>query len=371
MNRIPDALHRAAERGVPVYALAVSALAGGVGHALFHDLLFSGILEGSLLVALSAAMFLGGYRIASSRLTSFDVARVLGVALAFAAATVAIVGGYLFARVLQGEVIEELAFVVTVALFAGVSAGLPVGYYYTRLSEELEELTKLNKLTRVNQRVLRHNLRNELTVLFGCVDGIADGGDPEHHLQLMQSHLTRVHELSETAQLLGHIWEVDLTEERDLAWSARNLVESFELAHQDVAFHLEVEPGATGVVHVDAEEGMWEVVSNAVVHNPRPLRVDVTVSCDDRFVTFEVADDGRGVPDLELRALELQEETQLTHGTGLGLWVIYWVVEKSGGRLHVFRNDRGGTTVAMRFPRSDREMVRRGETLVRTPRDAS
>lgn len=371
MNQIRNFLHRAVERGALVFALTVLALASAVGHALLHDRLVSGVLEASLLVALSATLFYAGYRIRASGLTSYDVATVFGVSLAFAAATVTIVGGYLLARFLQGDVFEELVFVVTVALFAGANAGLPVGYYYTRLSEELEEFTKLNKLTRVNQRVLRHNLRNELTVLFGCVDGIADGADTEHYLDLMQSHFTRVHELSETAQLLGHIWEVDLTEERDLTWSARNLVESFELAYQDVEFHLEVEPGATDITHVDAEEGLWEAVSNAVVHNPRPLRVDVTVTCDDRFVTFEVADDRRGVPDLELRALELQEEIQLTHGTGLGLWVIFWVVEKSGGRCHFSRNDRGGTTVAMQFARSEREMVRRGETLVRAPRDAS
>jgi signal transduction histidine kinase len=60
-----------------------------------------------------------------------------------------------------------------------------------------------------------------------------------------------------------------------------------------------------------------------------------------------VADDGPGIPDHERAVLTDGEETALEHGSGLGLWLVHWVVERSGGRLSFAENDPRGSVVRM------------------------
>jgi signal transduction histidine kinase len=44
----------------------------------------------------------------------------------------------------------------------------------------------------------------------------------------------------------------------------------------------------------------------------------------------------------------------LYHGSGLGLWLVYWVVQQSGGEATVREAAPRGTVVAVTLPRSDR-----------------
>ena len=66
---------------------------------------------------------------------------------------------------------------------------------------------------------------------------------------------------------------------------------------------------------------------------------------------MSVADDGPGIPSSE-RALisEEQEITQLRHASGLGLWLVNWVVTQSGGWLSFEDNDPRGTVVTLHVP---------------------
>lgn len=65
------------------------------------------------------------------------------------------------------------------------------------------------------------------------------------------------------------------------------------------------------------------------------------------WCTITVADDGPGLSPLEQRILHGEQETQLSHGQGLGLWIVYWVVMQSGGALSV--ETTAGTTVTIQL----------------------
>jgi signal transduction histidine kinase len=71
------------------------------------------------------------------------------------------------------------------------------------------------------------------------------------------------------------------------------------------------------------------LVENAVEHNDatRP-RVSVEVTNGDR-PTLVVSDNGPGIPEQEIAALEGERETSLEHGSGIGLWLVKWIVDRS------------------------------------------
>jgi len=91
-----------------------------------------------------------------------------------------------------------------------------------------------------------------------------------------------------------------------------------------------------------------ELVENALTHGGARPTVTVTVEDEGEWVTVEVSDDGPGIDPEELAALETGAERPLSHASGLGLWLVSWTVESSGGDVSFDVED--GTTVRLRLP---------------------
>jgi signal transduction histidine kinase len=97
--------------------------------------------------------------------------------------------------------------------------------------------------------------------------------------------------------------------------------------------------------------GIENLIENGIVHNDSTATARVTVGAiaeDDR-VRLRVADNGSGIPLSELQVLRRREETQLEHGSGIGLWVVSWIVELCHGELE-FENTGRGCTVTIELP---------------------
>jgi signal transduction histidine kinase len=98
-----------------------------------------------------------------------------------------------------------------------------------------------------------------------------------------------------------------------------------------------------------------ELLTNALEHNDGDPTVTVTVDesrSDEDYVVVAVRDDGPGITDQEWQTVVAGEETPLRHTSGIGLWLVNWVVEKFGGSLS-FENHDDGCTVRVRLPRAD------------------
>ncbi|QPV61279.1 PAS domain S-box protein [Halosimplex litoreum] len=110
-------------------------------------------------------------------------------------------------------------------------------------------------------------------------------------------------------------------------------------------------PGADDAVEHGSTSPASQTRQDALAHSGEEPTVSVTATVAERSVTLSVVDDGPGIPDAELAALERGAETPLEHGSGVGLWLVEWVVTKSGGDLSFETDD--GTRAAIRFDRAD------------------
>ncbi|MFD1641277.1 ATP-binding protein [Halohasta litorea] len=225
----------------------------------------------------------------------------------------------------------------------------------TERKERQQQLAVLN-------RVLRHNLRNAMNVIRGNTALLSDGIDDEElqtHVTAIEQRVTNLEQLSEKAGTVRSLFdqgrEVNVT--CDVNELLGELESEFEETHPSATMRIdEFDPVAIWA-DVRLKMALMELVDNAVVHNDQPEPV-VTVSVDasetkpaDSWVDISIVDNGPGIPDDERQAIETGQETPLQHGTGLGLWLVYWTVSLLGGEISIDDHPTG-TRIILTLPRA-------------------
>jgi len=247
--------------------------------------------------------------------------------------------------------------------------GLPIEYengrqYGLAIYADITEEVQARQHLRVLHRVLRHNVRNELTVIFGMADRIL-AADASEEVQSAASQIIDSAEglagVSEKARMAEDILGDPATDTVvDVATAVTDVVADARSTWPDASVEIDLEqslPVSTGLEIRDALENL---VENAVVHNTDTPTVRVTARTETpihastrgagRNVRITVEDDGPGIPEHEQAVIfDGANITQLKHGSGLGLWVVRWIVESADGAVSYSRAD-GWTTITLRLP---------------------
>ncbi|WP_253736768.1 PAS domain-containing sensor histidine kinase [Halohasta salina] len=224
----------------------------------------------------------------------------------------------------------------------------------TERKERQQQLAVLN-------RVLRHNLRNGLNVIRGNAALLADGvdGELQSHVTAIEDRIDSLEQLSQKAGTVRSLFDQgrEVNSRCDLAELLSEVADDFAERHPEATLSVdEVDP-----VHVRADVrlklAVLELLDNAVVHNDKPVpTVSISVSDSeskpgDGWVDVSITDNGPGIPEDERRAIETGEETPLQHGTGLGLWLVYWTVSLLGGDISI-ADVPSGTQIVLTLPRA-------------------
>jgi methyl-accepting chemotaxis protein len=197
----------------------------------------------------------------------------------------------------------------------------------------------------VFNRILRHNLRNQLAVINSHAEVIEE---TEHREAILKA-TDKLATLGTRARRIDHIMSKDRQPTRvDFAERIVAVLDEIETGDLTVRTSF---PEDTTIV-TDAETltiVLRSPVENAVTY--AESGVVISGESTDSGCTIEISDDGPGIPSAELDSLAAERETPLQHSRGLGLWELKWGVDKLGGDLSFATED--GTTVTIRLPDSD------------------
>ncbi|WP_435095219.1 histidine kinase N-terminal 7TM domain-containing protein [Halarchaeum sp. P4] len=236
------------------------------------------------------------------------------------------------------------------------AGGMQVGS--TMLFRDITDEREREQRLQVFNRVLRHNLRNELTTIGGSASMIAERSDDEEVRELA-TMIRRAGEslaaIGEKARRFDRLQQAPFTPVRiDVA----ALVDEVTATFADRArFETHVETDVvTDRAHLQFV--LENLVENAVEHtdDPNP-RVEIGVELadrDDYATVIAVSDDGPGIPQSEIDVLTRGAESDLAHGSGIGLWTVAWCLTRIGGDV-TFECDQTGTTVRLWLPASATE----------------
>ncbi len=220
--------------------------------------------------------------------------------------------------------------------------GMIVLYDVTEERQREQQLAVFN-------RVLRHNLRNEMTVVRGHAKMMADdSNDPQHSSQ--------AESIVESSQRLLSIAEkakqFDRLKGRERNWSETDVSKLIEGikgemcdSRPDASIAIDIASSKTRL-RTDSEllsQTISNLVENAIVHADDDPNVTVHVfeiSDDETGTVFEIRDTNERIADLEIATIEEGDETPLQHGSGIGLWIVKWCVTALNGEVE-FRYDEG------------------------------
>ena len=211
---------------------------------------------------------------------------------------------------------------------------------------------------RVVDRVLQHNLRNALTVVRGRAEQIA-AGDADS-AAAAEYIVSRADDLLETSEKAHHITEIlsdaAETEPVDVGRVVRQVAAAAAEAFPSATIDASVPDDgvATASATTWLSRAIGELIRNAVVHHDRDEpTVAVSVEPSAEGVAVRVVDDGPGLTGMNRDVLvDGTAIDALYHGSGLGLWLVYWVVQQSGGSTAVSDVDPRGTEVTVTLPRA-------------------
>ena len=218
----------------------------------------------------------------------------------------------------------------------------------------------------VLNRVLRHNLRNAVNVIEGraaMLRKALDGDELQAHVNAIEDRSAALASLGDKSATVRSLFGNEA--------AAQTTCDVTGLLTEVVDELSEEYPGAMltastpDSLHARADDrlktALSELVENAIVHNDRSTP-EVTVTTrppgEDRtgeWIELVVADNGPGIPDQEQETIERGEETPLQHGTGIGLWIVYWTISLYGGEISIEENAPRGTCVVLSLPQGSIE----------------
>ncbi|KAB1185067.1 MULTISPECIES: PAS domain S-box protein [Haloferax] len=227
---------------------------------------------------------------------------------------------------------------------------------YVAIQSDITESELAKQRLGVLNRMFRHNLRNRMNVIDGYAEMIRTDAANEETLDRANNIVTAANELvalAEKAQTVADLLESD--------GSTRYVVELIDEAvtraqsyYPDSTATVDVEPGISELVDNRVGVAVNELVTNSLEHGGETVHVDVFRSPrNDERLVIRVSDDGPGLPKGEWDAIERGRETPLEHGTGMGLWLVHWVVTKAGGSTRLGTTPLGGAAVTLELPIDD------------------
>ncbi|MFC7072544.1 PAS domain-containing sensor histidine kinase [Halovenus rubra] len=213
--------------------------------------------------------------------------------------------------------------------------------------------TRENQL-QVIDRVLRHNLRNNMTTIGMFAEKIAAANSGETATDAERIHATS-QRINRTVEKERKITKFLTEQPGERTVDLVTIVESVcgRISDKYPAANISCDLPDACAVHATStlEQAFIELLENAVVHSDKKEpSVEVQLLANSGNSTLHVADDGPGIPEMDRKVLTHGTAIeQLYHGSGLGLWLAHLIVTYSDGTVTFSENEPRGSVVTIQF----------------------
>ena len=211
----------------------------------------------------------------------------------------------------------------------------------------------------VLNRIMRHNLRNQVSVIEAHTELVADELDDDD----LRAHLeTTIQSADSLAALGGKVKRIEELLGGDRGQSTIDLREFAEGSVAEIAdgwptatISLEQVPAVTLQADRTAVAFILETIVESVLEgsdrSDPAVTLAITVDHEDRYpLAIQIESAQTALSQREIDVIREGSETALKHGSGVSLWVVNWAVTDLGGELAFQQRESGGTVVRIELP---------------------
>ncbi len=194
----------------------------------------------------------------------------------------------------------------------------------------------------VLSRVLRHNVRNKLNLIFGHAQIIQESDSEQFRTAASQiesaaDELMALSEKARTAQTeVG--FNPALEHQTDIVELLQHLAVQFRRDYPEARVKTDLPEELVVNTPKSYRIAVSELIENAIEHNPaeHPV-VRIRLTERDTDIVTSIEDECPPIPGTDRQAINDGEETPLVHSMGIGLWLANWVADTVGGELELER----------------------------------
>jgi len=207
-------------------------------------------------------------------------------------------------------------------------------------------------------RVLRHNLRNSLTAIEGYAKRLERDESEESHqtaLQAIQERASNLRQTSEKAKDIRALFRRRQDEQTVELSQVATFIDTISDDFPEASIECAIETNDRQRIRNGSllQVAIEEAIENAVVHNnqEQPMVEILITDCqNNEEITIQISDNGPGIPPNEWDVIFGGEETPLIHGSGIGVWLMYWTLTALGGAVELTDSGPNGSTITFFVP---------------------
>ncbi|MBI2590458.1 MAG: GAF domain-containing sensor histidine kinase [Candidatus Blackburnbacteria bacterium] len=206
------------------------------------------------------------------------------------------------------------------------------------------KVVELNNTLKLLNKMLTHDLLNDLTVVKGLTDLYFKSNGQNEKSKIVSSAVTRsvnlVKQMRQLEAALEHNAPLKMTPIRDVLGEVLKLFTSIKF-------------NVSGEGNVLADDALFSVIENIIrnaqVHG-QTKRIDIVIKKEKDCVKMRIADFGKGIPD-EIKKQLFVEGFKYgpTGNSGLGLYIAKKIIERYGGEILVEDNIPKGAVFVIKF----------------------
>jgi len=221
--------------------------------------------------------------------------------------------------------------------------------YALERQEREAELKRTTEQLEVLNRILRHDLKNDIQVLTTWIETFAAEFD-EADNEYLENILTTIDHMEELTENSREFMQLVAGGDDDIALEPIQihdiLTVELEKAQSDLV-------SATVMANEMLSSAFRNILNNAAQHCDKPTpRVDVVMTRRDDTALITIADNGPGVPDDQKEEVFGKGQRGAeSSGTGIGLYLVNTLITQFGGEIWI--EDRADSETLRAIDRDD------------------
>lgn len=223
---------------------------------------------------------------------------------------------------------------------------------YISISDRIQE----KEYIKVLNRILRHNLRNKLTVILGNSRMIRDNtGNPEikelaENTVKSSSKIDQLVDESDKARdiINSNLKITSVQLQPIISNGVESALSRFDKGKVNVNCNKDIYVNANKKLNVVIES----LVDNGIRYNNKE-EPKVNIDCEnteDNSTLIKIRDFGESIPKQEADIINNVDDLSKTeHGSGLGLWISRWIINKLDGNIEIISKNIDGNIIKIEF----------------------